>query len=410
MSKKVLMVAFDYPPSKSVAGQRTLRMTQYLPEFGWEPVILTAKNKAYDGLDFSQIIPSHMEGKVHRTTAFDVDRHLSIKGKHFNWMKVIDRWSTWIPFAIYRGLKIIEQEKPDVIWSTYPNMSAHIIANILAKKSGIPLIVDYQDPLGYVHKNNVGSLKKKISLMVDNAVLARCHHAIFATDEAKNAYIKYHQIIDKEKFHSIENGYDESNFLLVNSLSEKAKTPFNDNKFSLYYSGVLYPDGRDPTPTFAAIAKLKNDKIITNENFELIFQGSGDGKQFQSTLEHFEIQNLVKFVEPVPFVDSLRNMMTATALLLIQDAIFNLQVPGKLYEYIRAEKPILVAAPLKSATGQVANKSGCGIIAHCEDEIYHALKHWLSTPPIAKQNNNITSYSRYEKAKQLSEILNQTID
>ncbi|TWX52486.1 glycosyltransferase [Colwellia hornerae] len=410
MSKKVLMVAFDYPPSRSVAGQRTLRMTQYLPEFGWEPLILTAKTEAYDGLDNSQIIPSHMKNNIYRTMALDVDRHLSIKGKHFNWMKVIDRWSTWIPTAIYRGLEIIKQEKPDVIWSTYPTMSAHIIANVLAKKTGIPLIVDYQDPLGYIHKKNVPSFKKKISLKVDKAVLNRCRHAIFATDEAKQAYIDYHQMENKDKFHCIENGYDESNFDLINSLSENIKSPFSANKFSLYYSGVLYPDGRDPTPTFYAIAKLIHDKVITSSNFELVFQGSGDGLLYKEVLEHLKIHHLVTFLASVPFVDSLKNMMDATALLLIQDDVFNLQVPGKLFEYIRAKKPVLVAAPLTSATGQVADKSNCGTIAHSKDEIYHALKTWLSISPKIESDKDITIYSRYEKAKQLSLILDKTIN
>jgi glycosyltransferase involved in cell wall biosynthesis len=410
MNKKVLMVAFDYPPSKSVAGQRTLRMTQYLPEFGWDPIILTAKIKAYDGLDYSQIIPSHMKNKVFRTTAFDVDRHLSIKGKHFNWMKVIDRWSTWIPSAIYRGLQIIKKEKPDVIWSTYPTMSAHIIANILSKKSGIPLIVDYQDPLGYIHKDNVPSFKKRVSLKVDNAVLSRCKYAVFATEEAKEAYSSYHHNIKNKKFQSIENGYDESNFSLIQSLTEKITSPFNTSKFSLYYSGVLYPDGRNPNPTFNALAQLQNDNLISDENFELIFQGSGDGQSFKTIVEQLNIQGLVKFIEPVPFVESLKNMMDATALLLIQDDIFKLQVPGKLFEYIRAQKPVLVATPLASATGQVAEKSACGAIAHTKNEIYNVLKMWLTTPPLIQQEKDITTHSRYEKAKQLSIILDKTIN
>ncbi|MGJ8682412.1 hypothetical protein [Paraglaciecola sp.] len=410
MNKKILMVAFDYPPSKSVAGQRTLRMTQYLPEFGWDPIILTAKSKAYDGLDPSQIIPTHMAGKIYRSRALDVDRHLSIKGKHFNWMKVIDRWSTWIPFAIYQGLKIIKKEKPNVIWSTYPTLSAHIIANELSKRTGIPLIVDYQDPLGYIHKNDISNFKKKISLRVDKAVLTRCAGAVFATDESKNAYIEYHKIKSTDKYHCIENGFDESNFELIKTLSKNTETPFNNNKFSLYYSGVLYPHGRDPAPTFAALAKLQKNNIITENNFELIFQGAGDGNAFKNIVEQLNIQSLVRFIEPVPFVESLKNMMEASALLLIQDEVFKLQVPGKLFEYIRARKPVLVAAPLNSATGQVATKSKCGNVAHSEAEIYDALFSWLSVCPTIDSQKDINSYSRYEKAKQLGVILDKTIN
>lgn len=406
MSNKILMVAFDYPPSKSVAGQRTLRMTQYLPEFGWEPIILTAKPTAYDGLDYSQEIPSHMENKIFRTLALDVDRHLSIKGKHFNWMKMVDRWSTWIPGAILQGLRIIKQHKPDVIWSTYPTASAHIVANILAKKSQIPLVVDYQDPLAYIHKE-VPKLKMKLGEMVDKAVLSRCSSAIFATEQAKNAYIQYYNIQNIEKFKSIENGFDESNFLLASSLCTNKQSIFASSKFSLYYSGVLYPDGRDPIPTFEAIARLYKEKIISEDNFELIFQGAGDGKQYAKELNTLNISRLVSFIPPVPFLDSIKNMLDATALLLIQDEIFHLQVPGKLFEYIRAMKPVLVASPANSATGQVAKNAQCGEIAHSCEQIYQVLNRWLEQVPTLDNNRDIENFSRYEKAKQLSQILNE---
>ena len=408
MNKKILMVAFDYQPSKSVAGQRTLRMTQYLPEFGWDPIILTAKTSAYDGLDYSQEVPEHMQGNIYRTAALDVDRHLSIKGKHFAWMKTIDRWSSWIPGAIIKGLKIIKQRQPDVIWSTYPTMSAHIVANVLAKRSNIPLVIDYQDPLAYIHKD-VPALKKKVSLKVDKAVLARCHQAVFATEQAKEAYINYHKPTQPSKFSFIENGYDESNFARLDTLENQQISPFCANKFSLYYSGVLYPDGRNPIPTFKALSRLKEEGMITEHNFELIFQGAGDGANYATQISSLNLDNIVKFIAPVPFLNSLKNMIDASALLLIQDAVFNLQVPGKLFEYIRAMKPVLVAAPQESATAQVARKAHCGEIAHSDADIYQALKRWLANPPSITHSAEISQYSRYEKARQLAELLNKNL-
>lgn len=403
---KVLMVAFDYPPSKSVAGQRTLRMTQYLPDFDWEPIVLTGSEKAYDGLDYSQKIPEHMRDKVFRSGALDVDKHMSYKGKHFAWMKVLDRWSTWIPGAIIKGIKIIKQHNPTVIWSTYPTLSGHIVAYYLAKKFNLPLVVDYQDPLSYIHKNPTG-LQRWTYLKVDNTILPKAAAAVFATEQAKEAYAAYHFSVNKNKFHCIENGYDESNFQTLMESKKDFSTPFSNRKFSFYYSGVLYPNGRNPLPTLKAISDLKLAKKINTDNFELIFQGAGNGQEFDQVLKDLKIRDLVHFFPSVPFLDSLYNMQHADALLLIQDSVFKLQVPGKLFEYIRAGKPVLVAAPDDSATAIVAKEAQCGSIRNTAEGIREVLIAWLDKTFIIPKDRNTYQYSRYEKARQLSLILNQ---
>jgi len=384
-------------------------MTQYLPDFEWEPIVLTGSEKAYDGLDYSQKIPEHMQDKIFRTGALDVDKHMSFKGKHFAWMKVLDRWSTWIPGAIIKGIKIIKEHNPTVIWSTYPTLSGHIVAYYLAKKFNLPLVVDYQDPLSYIHKNPTG-LQRWIYLKVDNTILPKASAAVFATEQAKEAYASYHFHLNKNKFHCIENGYDESNFQTLTESKKTFNTPFTEKKFSLYYSGVLYPNGRNPLPTFKAISALKLTKNINADNFEFIFQGSGNGQEFAQELEVLEIQDLVHFFPSVPFLDSLYNMQNADTLLLIQDSVFKLQVPGKLFEYIRAGKPVLVAAPADSATGIVAKEAQCGAIENTTEGIRKVLMAWLDKNFTMPKNRNIYQYSRYEKARQLSLILNQVCE
>ncbi|MDU0356357.1 hypothetical protein RS130_22890 [Paraglaciecola aquimarina] len=105
MSKTVLMVAFDFPPSNAASVQRTLKFFEYLNEFGWTTIILTAKPLAYPLVD-ENFTPALKDNQfVYRATALDVQKHLSIKGKHFNWMKTPDRWGTWIPFATRLGKK-----------------------------------------------------------------------------------------------------------------------------------------------------------------------------------------------------------------------------------------------------------------------------------------------------------------
>ncbi|AFS38141.1 glycosyltransferase [Alteromonas macleodii] len=404
-NKRVLFISFDYPPSKSVAGQRTLRMTQYLPEFGWQPLVLTAKNSAYEGLDESQEIPKHMYEHIYRTGALDVDRHLSINGKHLGWMKAIDRWSTWIPGAIIKGINIIKKYEPEVIVATYPTMSAHIVGNILAKITRTPLVLDYQDPYAYIHKNNVDALKKKISYKVEKSAIKRAHSLIFVTEQAMSAYRRFHCLPENLLCTVIENGYDESNFTKLDLMPNTSL--FNKSKYSLYYSGVLYPDGRDPTPLFNALSLLKKNGIIAPSNFELVFQGSGNGSRFRNLIAELQINEMVKFEKSVSFLESLKNMMAADALCLIQDAVFKLQIPGKLYEYIRAKKPILVCAPTNTATAYEAQVIPYAQIGYSKDEIAECIIEMIGKSNIA--DLDITHFSRKSKARKLATHLTEVL-
>lgn len=404
MSKTVLIVAFDFPPSNSAAVQRTLKMADYLKDFGWQAVILTAKENAYEATEYSQKIPEHIKDHVYRTAAFDVHNHLSIKGKHFNWMKGIDRWSTWIPGAMHCGQKLFKKYQFDAIVSTAPIPSAHIIASKLAAKSGIPWMADYQDPMSYLYEPT-RRLRKFCHKRIDLKVTSSASALVYATKQAMTLYQNAFPDVKKSKFHFVENGFDESNFKQLEDYKPKTPSPFSDNKFSFYYSGVLYPNGRDPIPLFKAIAQLVKSHKLTLDSLEVIFQGSGSGEKFSHLLEELGIISMIKFMPSVPYVDSLYNMLNADALTLIQDKVFNLQVPGKLYEYIRTGKNILAITPNDSATAEVANRAENSFIAKESDAIANQIVKIMNNEKIVS-TENVESFSRYSKTREFSQILN----
>jgi len=404
MSKTVLIVAFDFPPSNSAAVQRTLKMADYLKDFGWQAVILTAKENAYEATEDSQKVPEHIKNHVYRTMAFDVHNHLSIKGKHFNWMKGIDRWSTWIPGAISCGKKLLNIYQFDAIVSTAPIPSAHIIASKIAAKSGIPWMADYQDPMAYLYEPT-SKLRKFCHKRIDTKVTSTASALVYATKQAMTLYQDAFPNTPKSIFHFVENGFDETNFELLKEYKPKTSTPFNKNKFSFYYSGVLYPNGRDPIPLFKAISQLVNKQQLQIDSCEVIFQGSGTGGKFNDLLEELGISGMIKFMPSVPYIDSLYNMLNADALILIQDKVFNLQVPGKLYEYIRSGKPILAITPNDSATAEVANRASNSFIANEKDAIATQITNIINIEKVVN-TNSVESFSRYSKTREFSQILN----
>jgi len=406
MVKKVLIIAFDFPPSSAAAVQRTLKLVEYLPEFGWQSVVLTAKTCAYERTENSQLISPYLEKHLYRTTALDVKKHLSIKGKHFSWMMALDRWSTWIPTAIFKGQKLLKEYDFDAIFSTSPIPSSHIIANVLAKKSGIPWIADYRDPMLYMYYPT-GKLEGFLQKWVDRLVSRHSSAMVFATSSAMDLYKSRVNEVDDPLLLTIENGYDEGNFEKLANIELCDDSIFSKSKFSLYYSGSLYQEGRDPVPLFQAIAELVVIGKISTDNFELIFQGSGDGERFWKTLIRLGLNDIIHFKEPVPYLESLANMSNADGLLLIQDAVFNLQVPGKLYEYIRAQKPILVMTPQASATSGVAHQTPYALIAYGKYEIIDKLKKIFKKNAVDGNGFKYARFSRYEKSKEFAKLFNQ---
>lgn len=409
MNKKVLIIAFFYPPSSAAAVQRILKASEYLPEFGWDSIILTAKPSVYEDLEESQLIPANVVDHVYRTKAWDVNTHLSIRGKHFGWMSTIDRWSTWIPGALIKGFKLIKKYKPDLICSTTPIPSANIIASVLSKHTNVPWVADYQDPFIYhistpPYYSPTQQMKTIALKAIDKATMRNCAAAVYATQNVRDLYKQKFPNVPENKFHIVENGFDETNWTRLEAYKPLTQSPFNKLKFSLFYSGVLYPNGRNPTPLFEALSVLKAKKIITGDSFELVFQGAGDGQKFLPTLTDLDIVDLVQFTSKVPYLDSLYYMKVADALTLIQDEIFNMQVPGKLYEYFRTGRPILALVPSDSATANTAKSYELSKISNDSSKIALIIGDWVEKSPKTQGSKELHHYSRHAKTGEFASI------
>ena len=410
-NKTVLMIAFEFPPSNGASVPRIESFYRYLKQWGWNVVVLTASEQAYSKIDHTY--KDEPEDNIYRAKALDVQKNLSYKGKYLSVMETPDRWGlTWIPNAVKLGKKLIQKYQPDVIWSSAPIPSTHYIANKLSQKNNIPWVADYRDPCHYMN-GSAGRWLDFIHKKIDQSVMKNASHITYATSAVRDVYQdKYGQFM-ANKNTVIENGYDEANFEKLANLEDKL-TPFSDNKFTLYYSGVLYPNGRDPVPIFEALSQLKFEQKISHENFELIFQGAGNGAEFVSTLNDLNIVDLVKFIEPVPFINALNNMTKANALLLIQDARFNKQIPGKVYEYLRTQRAMLVKADAQGATYKLAEQFSGVYLGQNKQNLQASLEimlnennHNESGDHLNAYDRDLSPYSRKQKAEQLVVILKQ---
>src|SRR5262245_20597558 len=131
-AKRVLMIAYHYPPEGSSSGVlRALKFSKYLPSYGWTPHVLTLKQSFYANRDEELLGDVPRAAVVHRTPGLDSARHLAVRGRHWSALSVPDRLLPWLPFAVWRGLRVIRQASIHALYSTSPPATAHLIAATL---------------------------------------------------------------------------------------------------------------------------------------------------------------------------------------------------------------------------------------------------------------------------------------
>src|SRR6476620_11319792 len=249
--RRVLMVAFHFPPFSGSSGvQRTLRFVQHLRKFNWEPIVLTAQARAYERASEDLVSEVPRGTVVERAFALDTARHLSIAGRYPAMFARPDRWTTWRIGAIPAGLRLVRQFRPHVIWSTYPIATAHVIGAALCRKTNLPWIADFRDPMaqdGYPSDPLVWRSFKQI----EEQAVRRAHYSVFTTPSAVRMYRDRYPD-HAERVTLLENGFDEDSFAAIPSNGTDPE-PLVPGAVTLLHSGVVYPSERDPTQLFAAL-------------------------------------------------------------------------------------------------------------------------------------------------------------
>jgi glycosyltransferase involved in cell wall biosynthesis len=300
-----------------------------------------------------------------------------------------------------------------VIWTTYPIATAHLIGLTLQYLTGRVWVADFRDPM-LQDDYPVSKWQRKIFSWIERRTIQRCHAAVFTTHGARDIYQQRYPLIAKEKFHVIENGYDEDSFKEVEGVDGKPPLSQTD-KITLLHSGVLYSEGRDPSTFFAAIAALKQRGVVAATNLRVVLRASGDDEHVEMLVRQHQIDDIV-FVEPhVPYQQALNEMLLVDGLLVFQGSTFNTQIPAKIYEYFRARKPIFGMLDLAGETARVLRKAGFHNIADLTsaNDIASELAVFIAEIRAGEAHvateELIAASSRKHRAQQLAGIFNQII-
>jgi glycosyltransferase involved in cell wall biosynthesis len=409
MVKRVLMIAFHFPPMRGSSGiQRTLKFARYLPQFGWQPLVLSAHPRAYASVGHDQMAEIAPEMPVSRAFALDTSRHLSFKGKYLGPMALPDRWSSWWLGAVPAGMRLIRKYRPDVIWSTYPIATAHLIGYTLHRLTGIPWIADFRDPMtdeGYPPNPVV----RRAYQWIERKTLAHCTQAVFSTPGTIRDHQRRFPEIPASRFKLIENGYDEENFAAASDGMHPAPTA--NRPLVLVHSGIIYPSERDPRPFFKALSCLLKNGVISGATLKIVLRATAHDDYLRPMIDENGIGSIVFLAPPVPYHEALKEMLQADGLLILQAANCNSQIPAKLYEYLRAQRPILALTDTAGDTAACLREAGINTIAPLDSNIAIAeeVMRFLSllkigTAPITPFEK-VAAYSRQGRTHQLADLL-----
>lgn len=413
MVKRVLMIAYHFPPLRGSSGiQRTLKFAQYLPRHGWEPLVLTTRPCAYPERSDDQLGDIGAGVHVHRSFALDTARHLALGGRYPGLLAQPDRWISWWLSAVPAGLALIRRHRPQLIWSSYPIATAHLIALSLHRLSGIAWVADQRDPM-LDGDYPPDPRRRRLHRWIENKVMRHSAAVVHTTPGAVQACRQRHPQHAAAQLRLIENGYDEDSF-------SGAGTPRRDGggqsaPFRLLHSGLIYPSERDPRPLLAALERLRQHGDVNPGSFRLVLRASGHDPYLAPLIRQAGLSEMVELAPALPYRAALAEMLAADGLLLLQAANCNGQIPAKLYEYLRARRPLLALTDPAGDTAAALRLAGIDTMADLADSaaISRALLRFLhlcrtAQAPLARAAC-VEQHSRAARTAELAALFDQLI-
>jgi glycosyltransferase involved in cell wall biosynthesis len=252
---------------------------------------------------------------------------------------------------------------------------------------------------------------------MERRVFARADRVVVTTPGAAELYAARFPDYPSSQIQLIENGYDEEVFLRASAAQNAADAvrPASGRPITLLHSGIIYPSERDPTQFFRALARLKGRGALSATTLQVVLRATANDALLGRELDALGIRDLVRLEPPVDYLAALREMLAADSLLVLQASNCNAQVPAKIYEYIRAGRPILALTDPAGDTARTLDSAGAGLIARLdsEDDIVDALPRFLAEVQEGTTRRPtaaiVAQYSRTAQAGRLARLLDEVV-
>lgn len=376
--KKVLLITYYWPPSGGITVLRMLKFAKYLRASGWEPVIFTAEGAHYPTIDPTneRDVPAGVEvirqpiwepyalykkfmGKPADENVNNVfytdDADGGWKHKMAVWVRsnffIPDARATWIKGSVKRLTAYLTENPVDAIISDGPPHSNTRIATLVSRATGIPWLADFQDPwtqVDYYQLLNLTPWGRKKHEHQEQEAFAQATQTTIVSPSWKHDL----ETIGAKNVDVIPYGYDPEDF---DSLKRTAH-----QKFTLTHLGIMGYD-RNPVNLFKAIALLKEDLPGFAEDIELRLFGQLDYR-VKENIVAAGIEAQTNFAGNVARAEALQQQVDSHLLLLLLNQQDNAKgrIPGKLFEYLAARRPILNFGGADSDVANILKETDSG--------------------------------------------------
>jgi glycosyltransferase involved in cell wall biosynthesis len=375
--RKVLVVAYYFPPMGLSGVQRTLKFVKYLPLYNWEPTVLTITPGTYFARDESllkEIEPLQL--RVVRTGSVDLTRFFR-KGNSpetrvlkmpREWVRkglnvgsqfffIPDNKIGWKRKACRAASELLQREKFDLIFSTAPPYTDFLIGQYLKKKFRVPLVLDYRDAwIDNPYHFYLTPIHRWLHHSLENRVLRVSDKIITINRRIKELLLKRYQFLQYQDVEIISQGFDPDDF------GSGGTTPVaHGQKMRLTYSGTFI-DKRTPKYFLRALARIFQEQPGLRNKIEACFVGHFREENLK-LVRKLALQDVVRVMGYVDHSECVRTLLASDVLWLIigKGTGEDMMSTGKLFEYLGARKPILGCVPDGVAKTTIED-SGAGIV------------------------------------------------
>lgn len=422
--KNVLFIVYYFPPMGGSGVQRPLKFAKYLKEYGWNPIILCPKPGAYQFFDETLVEEVKLAGlevvRVDAKTPFHALGGASkqtglITGKSANFLRKIsrkiyfpDNKKGWIKPALNKAKELISSKNIELIYSTAPPFSNHVIGMELNKQFNIPLVVDYRDLFVGNHFDGTLSQKEHSKKKQLEQNWLRQTNGITVLDDYASNKIEEIEPSASPKIKVLPHGYDPADF----ETNQKPTLQYHQNKINWLYSGLFY-ESNQPDVFLSAWKSIIDDNPEVANKIHLHFQGGLD-QRIKNLIKELGLELLVSDYGYVSHPVAVANLMSADILWMISNFDKkNKQIKsGKLFEYLGSKKPILALVHESKAASLIRNYgAGYSASPNLKEEIITVLKRILidwDSNLIPKVNSALVeNHNRKLLTKQLAQFFDQ---
>lgn len=423
--KKILIITYYWPPAGGPGVQRWLKFVKYLPDFGIQPIVYIPENPMYPIIDENLINdvsdkaiilknkiiePYQFASFFSKNTTKEISSGIipnqkkqSFLEKVFLWIRgnlfIPDARIFWVKPSIAFLEKYISDNDIDTIITSGPPHSLHLIGLGLKQKMQVKWLADFRDPwttIGYHKSLRLSNYAARKHKALEHKILNTADLIIVTSSTTKTEF----QTITSQPIEVITNGYD----------LENVSKQLVDTKFSLAHIGSLLSE-RNPKLLWEVLSELITELPEFKLHFELKLIGAVSQEVIE-TISDFGLQPYLNNLGYISHKEAIVQQRKAQLLLLIEINSENTKsiIPGKLFEYMVSERPIVAIGPKGSDFESIIKETNTGVFVSY-DEKYKLKTYLVDCYQRYLQGNLVSNavglqnYSRQNLTKKLASLL-----